>query len=188
MGLRLSRLRVSTHSLPSPRPVPTPPVRPRAAARTCPERSPAARRGAYTSPPAFSLPGHHSVPGHGEYEFPASRAPSAREGSARCPSRCHLRLSAGGGKSRAAPGGGDGESSVRPAESPGGEHTLAGLPGARGSRLTRGREAARRCRWCRTPASRLHGARAARDCRVLPGRAGAVGTPVLPSGHRAPRI
>lgn len=53
MGLRLSRLRVSTEPLPSPpvpsRPVPSRPFPsvPRAAARTCPERSPAARRGAY---------------------------------------------------------------------------------------------------------------------------------------------
>lgn len=105
MGLRLSRLRVSTDPLPSP-PVPscpTPPV----FHRLLPTRilSSAPPHGAArTSLPCSLVLGHPSVPGHREDEYPARRAESAREESAeaREPLPPAARLSAGGGKSRAA--------------------------------------------------------------------------------------
>lgn len=179
MGLRISRLRVSTDQLSSP-PLLSRPV------LSCPDPSrpfhglpPAPVLGrtppdgaARTSPPAPPVPGHHLVPGRGEAEYPASRAESARpggvSGGAGAAATCGATLRGRREIPRSPRWEVMGESSVHPAERTGGEHMLAGLPGARGSPLARGRLLP----LMPTPASRLDGARRAGGCRVLPATAG----------------
>lgn len=195
MGLRLSRLRVSTDPLPSP-PVPS-----------CPDPS----RPFRGLPPAPVL---SRVPPHGAAR--TSRLPRRSSGITPCRdtgrtstprvapkvpgrsqrrrgSRCHLRR----GSPRAAGNptqpwvGGDGEK----LGSPGRENRR----GATCSLVSRAPEAAGLCggKLRGPPAdatrhpSRLEGARGAEGCQLLPATAGSSGyasgaaAPVLPGGHRA---